>query len=503
MNRRILNPKLGVIAALVLVAIAPLMLRKGEVVSAGAADERLVVITPHNETIQREFSEAFARYWKEKTGKTVYIDWRTPGGTTEIRMVLDEQFAAAKKDGREGIGIDVMFGGGDYIFRKLAEEGKLKKLDVFSRHPDWFDKKKGIPFRHTGEQYYDEEQRWVGVCLSQFGICYNTDILKDLGVPPLNSWDDLGDPRLFGKIAMADPTKSGSVARAFEMLVQQKIHERLAITKQEPGETAAECRLRGIRYGWAEGLNLIQRISANSRYFTDSASKIPHDVAQGDAAAGMCVDFYGRSYHEKLLRPDGSSRLQWIAPKNGTSIGADPVAIMQGAPNSELAQGFVEFLLTKEGQLLWSAKVGTSFGPRYNELHRLPIKPEMYSAQYLKDFSAPELNPYTSEAGFDYDASITGPVFGAFRVIIRSMCIDAHIELQSAWVALAAANFPQRAMAHFHDVSIASYDKTMVEIRKELGPDRKLHLADMTKRMTALFRRNYLESQRLSDQKRD
>lgn len=503
MKIRILNPKFGVIAALLLVAIAPLILRKGDVVSPGDADERLVVITPHNETIQREFSEAFTRYWKEKTGKSVYIDWRTPGGTSEIRMVLDEQFEAAEEDDRSGVGIDVLFGGGDYLFRKLADEGRLTELDVFGWHPDWFKQGKGIPIRHTGELYYDEKKRWVGVCLTQFGICYNTDVLKDLGVPPLQTWDDLGDSRLFGKIAMADPTKSGSVARAFEMIIQQKIHNQLAIIKRVPGETAEECKLRGIRYGWADGLNLIQRISANSRYFTDSASKIPHDVAQGDAAAGMCVDFYGRSYNEKLKRADGSARLQWVAPKDGTSIGSDPVAIFKGAKNAELAQGFVEFLLSTEGQMIWCGKVGTSFGPRYHALRRLPIRPDMYAERFRKDFSDPELSPYTDEQGFVYEGGITEPVFGAFRVIIRSMCIDAHVELKAAWLALSRANFPQRARDHFHDVSIASYDKSMVEIRKELSSDRKLHLADVTKRMTALFRRNYKETQRLSDDKRN
>ena len=44
------NKRIGVIAALVLVAVSPLMLQRPEAVSRSEADEVLVVITPHNET---------------------------------------------------------------------------------------------------------------------------------------------------------------------------------------------------------------------------------------------------------------------------------------------------------------------------------------------------------------------------------------------------------------------------------------------------------------------
>ena len=42
------------------------------------------------------------------------------------------------------------------------------------------------------------------------------------------------------------------------------------------------------------------------RYFTDSGVKIPLDVATGEAAAGMCIDFFGRfegEYTASLGRP--------------------------------------------------------------------------------------------------------------------------------------------------------------------------------------------------------
>ena len=169
--------------------------------------------------------------------------------------------------------------------------------------------------------------------------------------------------------------KSGSVAKAFEMLIQQKIRHALDTVQREPGESREQMLERATGQGWTKGLQLIQRISANARYFTDKASKIPHDVAQGDAAAGMCVDFYGRTYNEKLKKADGTSRLVWISPKGGTSQSVDPVAVMRGAPNNQIAQSFVEFLLSDRGQLIWNSKpclLYTSPSPRDKRQSRMP-----------------------------------------------------------------------------------------------------------------------------------
>jgi len=486
------NKRIGVIVALVVVAVSPLLLQRPEVISRSGADETLVVITPHNETIRSEFAEAFNAYWEKKSGKKVYVDWRTPGGTSEIRMVLDSKFANTDEKG--GVGIDVFFGGGDYVFGKMADAGRFVPLDVFKSHPSWFEGEQAIPQSYTGEQYYNKEKLWVGVCLAQFGICYNVDNLKRLQFSPPTTWDDLGDPQYFGQIAMADPSKSGSVARAFEMLVQQKIHDALAATRREPGENEKKRRERAIRYGWADGLNLIQRISANARYFTDAATKIPHDVSQGDAAAGMCIDFYGRAYNEKLKKADGSSRLQWVAPLGGTSLSVDPVAVFKGAPSSKLAQGFVEFLLSEEGQVLWNKKVGSEGGPKRRALRRMPIRPSVYTKKNLADFTDPEVLPYSNEPTFIYQPEITGPVFGALRYIVKNICIDAHRELQTAWAALIENDMPEAALAHFHDVSYVSYVKSTRGIREQLSSGDKVESAEVAKRMTGVFRRNYKET---------
>jgi len=510
MIKKFARNEVYVMLALLIVAVTPLILQKGEPFDADDADTRLIIMTPHNETIRREFGEAFSEYWKEKTGETVYMDWRTPGGTSEIRLILDGDFSRADKRGDAGIGVDVLFGGGDYIFKKMASKGRLQKLDVFEKQKQWFGGEKGIRQNFTGEDCYGNDHQWVGVCLSRFGICYNVDGIKRLGLETPESWDDLGDPRYFGHIALADPTKSGSVAKAFEMLIQQKIHKELQTISREPGESHEHMIDRAKSQGWTKGFQLIQKISANARYFTDSASKIPHDVAQGDAVAGMCVDFYGRAYNEKLKKPDGSSRLQWITPSSGTSTSVDPVAVLRGAEHPKIAQAFVEFLLTEKGQLLWNNRPGTPKGPKYHALRRLPVRPDLYTPERLRYFTDPEIMPYEGEPDFVYNPELTGELFNAMRHAIKVMCIDTHDDLTDAWETLIEHSdengvMPKLALQNFNEVRLFSYKKTY-ELKKILNKKstkkETLRVLDKLNRLAAIFRRSYADSQKLAKQNR-
>jgi ABC-type Fe3+ transport system substrate-binding protein len=440
---------------LALVISLPLLLRRQtSTATPGDADDRLVIITPHNESIRTEFGEAFAEWWKLRSGRSVYVDWRTPGGTAEIRKVLDSGFAAAEARKVEGIGIDVFFGGGDYEFKTQDKpkqgSGRLAKLEVFERHPEWFGDA-GVPQYFSGEQYFNDEHTWVAACLSQFGICYNEDALKRLGLQAPKTWNDLGDPRYGGYLALADPSKSGSVARAFEMLIQQQMQEAMAIPGVDQKIAAAD--------GWQKGWQLIQRLCANARYFTDSASKIPQDVGQGDALAGMCVDFYGRSFSDELKRADGSSRLQWISPIGGTSLSGDPVAVMRGAPNPQAAQAFVEFVMSERGQVLWNAKPGRLMGPKEKALRRMPVRRDVYTEENRANFTDSESDPYEETGTFVYRPELTGKAFRTIRNLVKIVGIDSHEEMKHAWNAMRDADFPPDAMKVFFNVSVLDYKK--------------------------------------------
>ena len=456
--------------------------RETATVTSREADDQLVVLTPHNESIRREFGEAFAAYWKKTTGRSIHVDWRTPGGTSEIRMVLDAGYKAAAETGRAGIGVDVLFGGGEPDFSNQAKQGRLVALRVFQSQPRLFAEGGPVPATFTGERYFPADHVWVGTCMSQFGICYNPEVLKRLHLPAPATWRDLGDPGYAGSLALADPTKSGSVARAFELLVQGEMLRALA---ENPADRQA-----ALETGWSAGLQLIQRMAANARYFTDSASKIPQDVGQGNAAAGMCIDFYGRSFAEELTSVSGLPRVVWVAPRGGTTLSADPVGVLLGARHPEVAQCFVEFCLSPGAQVLWFGKPGTPNGPQARALHRTPIRRDVYTAENLANSTMPGVHPYQDPGNFSYQRALTGATFNTLRQLVKVMCIDSHEEMKSAWRALREAGMPADALAVFSDVSIMPYAEGGKGDPGFDGSD-ALQTAAHAARIGAWFRANY------------
>ena len=521
-----------VLAAMAAVVGLPFALKPREDLLA-KADDTLVLISPHNEAIRYEFTHAFSEYYLAKTGRTVRLDWRLPGGTSEISRYLKGEFYAVferewRQSGREwnsevagafdnpkirpgaspsfdtpaqaarraflemerGIGIDIFFGGGAFDFEQQAGAGRLVASDVIAKHPDWFGPE-SIPQTVSGEPFYDAEGRWIGACLSSFGICYNSDSLRRLGIAEIPaSWSDLTRPQFFKQVALADPTKSGSAAKAFEMVIQQQMQELVAQSGSDDRSILA--------LGWLQGLGIIQAASANARYFTDAAGKVPMDVSLGDAAIGMCIDFYGRFQSEAVQVGDAPSRIQYFTPAGGSSVGVDPIGILRGAPNREVAEAFVEFVLSMEGQKLWNFRVGMPGGPVKYALRRLPVRKELYGPDFLALRSDPDVKPYEEAKLFTYHPAWTGPLFKALGFIVRVMCLDAHDEQVAAWRALIEARFPREAFRTFSDVSAVGYEKAMNEIRPVLAGQNRIDEVRLAKELGEHFRSQYREAGRLA-----
>ncbi len=434
-------------AALCAVLAVPFLLRP-------AAEQRaqdalpLVIISPHNEAIRQEFDRAFRRWHMARYGRDVNIDWRNIGGTSEIVRYINGAFMAAERVSELGIGVDLFFGGGQYDHAKQAEKGHLAPCGLRERHPEWL-AESVIPRLFAGEEFYDREDRWYGCCLAGFGICYNTDVLLSEGVERYpERWADLADYRLFGTVALADPTQSGSINKAFEMLIQDQMSAELDERGVDPGEAS----FIDLAAGWRRAVNMIRMIGGNTRYFTDSASKVPMDVAQGNASAGMCIDFYGRFESEMVARSEGSDRMNYITPAGGSSASVDPIALFRGAPNRETAERFIDFCLGDEGQKLWNYRVGEPGGPIRYALRRLPIRRDMYTSAHLACMSDPCALPYERVGSFVYRGKWTASLFSLIQLLVKAMCIDTHDELVSAWRVINAAGGPDacpRAMEAF------------------------------------------------------
>jgi ABC-type Fe3+ transport system substrate-binding protein len=518
--------------AMLAVIVGPILLRPHNASSPKAGERTVVIVTPHNESIRYEFGRAFEEHYFARTGQRVHVDWRTPGGTSEIaRYVASEYLASFQNHWTHTLGhawskavetsfdnarvplaatpaedtpqqqarraflesavgckIDLFFGGGAYDFEQQSRAGRLVDCGFVKEHSELFNEQV-IPQKLSGEPFWDPQGRWIGSVISSFGICYNPDALARLGIaPPPARWADLADPRYQHAVALANPTQSGSVSKSFEMLIQQQMQEVVAgrnLAGAEEKEALAE--------GWARAWRLLMKIGANARYFTDSSTKISLDTEAGETAAGMTIDFYGRFQSEAVRRPDGSSRLQYVNAEGGTSAGVDPVGLFRGAPHPDVAREFIAFVMSPDGQKLWNWKVGTPGGPRRYALRRLPVLPALYAPEYQRLRSDPEVAPYELARSFSYHDSWTGPLFRPIAFIFRVMCIDTHAELQDAWRALVDADFPAGAMATFGDVSAVDYATASGKIRDALSGD-KIREVQLAKDLADHFRKQYQQA---------
>ncbi len=418
----------------------------------------LIIITPHGESTRSEFERAFAAWELRTHGVTVSIDWRTPGGTADITRYLDSRFAgevrarfpelknpkqfndaklpattperAAFLSSDVGIGLDLLWGGGEFPHRQLADKGYLVDAGLQALEPTWF-RDDVIPQTLSGETVYDAKGRYYGVCFSTFGICWNPDALALLpdATPPAQ-WDDLGAARFAKQLTIADPTRSAAVVTTFERIIQEQM------AKRSEADKAA---------GWSDGLVLLKRMVGNARAITDGASRATRDVVRGDATAGTAIDFHARAEAEwSALESGGSPRLRFVAPVGGTSVSADPIALLRGAPHRDLAVDFMRFVLSPAGQRLWTYRVGAPGGPTRWTLHRLAVRRDVYTADDRACMSDAAADPFALAAQFTYRPQWSAKLYPLIGPLCKAVMLDPRDELQRAWLAIIAAGGPDR-----------------------------------------------------------
>ncbi len=470
-----LRSRLFVIAAFVLVLALPLLVRtfarsgatggaEGAFKTPGADGEpveSLVIVTPHVEQIRLEFAAAFDAWHRaQHGGKGVRIDWRVPGGTSEIVKQVEAQAEAAIRQGQMGpdgklapgtSGADVFFGGGSFEHGKMAQERKASvggKEIVYTlglpagfsqeQLDEWYGENKiGV------QRLYDPGQVWLGTALSGFGIVYNRDTLRKIGVQEPRSFRDLCDARYFNMLALADGRLSGSITTTYESILNKE--------------------------GW-EGWRTLRELCGNARYFASASTRPPVDVSQGEAAAGLAIDFYGRNQSQFVMREGESaetSRVGYVDPEGAVYIDADPVTILNGCSDFELSRRFVEFCLTIEAQALWQfhargdERRGDGLGPRVYELRRMPARRVMYE-RYL-DRMVDKANPF--EAASDVPGrgwrDAIAPMMAAFGIDTAEACRHAWRALNEARVKVANGEFSAGTLAEMEAAFYAMPEHVM------------------------------------------
>jgi hypothetical protein len=165
------------------------------------------------------------------------------------------------------------------------------------------------------------------------------------------------------------------------------------------------------------------------------------DVSRGEAAAGMAIDFYAKVTEESV----GSDRIRFFAPIGATAITPDPIAILYGTKGRqlELAEHFIEFLLSTNGQRLWIVKPGQPDGPVDRSLRRMPIRRDVY---HDRAGWADDIDPFATANGFNERGEWMA-IFGDSRPIWVAAWIDSRDALQHAYARILKLPDPARRSA--------------------------------------------------------
>ena len=368
--------------------------------------ENLIIVSPHNDTIRKKFEHAFVKYYAIEKGKRVLIWWRQLGGSNAI---LDSLI-----DGKQQLpDLDVVFGGGEYLFEQLADADMLAPLvlgeDVLNQ----------IPAELAGVRLRDAQLRWCGNVLSGFGFLYNRDILEILGLTELNTWQDLAQPELTGQVAIAGPQNSGSTVVAFEMILQS-----------EPD--------------WPSGWKKLLSILSNAKEFASSSDNAANAPLFDQAAAAICIDFYGIS--RQVLKPE---QLKYVSPEGQTAFTPDPVGILNDTTHPEIANAFVQFVLSPAGQELWGKKNPQEENAMsINALYRIPIRRDFYltAAETIPECVK---NPYELKQTMQIDSELKSLRFRVLRQLVQAAGVDNFENMIKAKQTLIASNYDKSLAKEF------------------------------------------------------
>jgi ABC-type Fe3+ transport system substrate-binding protein len=430
----------------VLVLITPFVLRLflGEKSSAAPAKnaEQLIIITSHTEGVRREYSDAFRDWYKNKTGKDVNIDYIALG-TGDIQRVIEDKADTLYKS-IHTYQIDLAWGGGDYFFDSQIKQHlqgvALDPAIMAEAFPN--PTLNGLPLYDS----HNNPPHWYGAALASFGITYNKPVLSYLKLDPPTTWADLGDFKYNNWVIAADPVRSTSSKTAFMAMIERAMQD--SADKHEPESI-----------GWARGMGTIRLICSNARSFVDGSSTVPGIIASGDAAAGMTIDYYGRSEVEAIYH----NRLGYVQPHGATITNPDPIAMLLGAEHREVARAFMEFVLSRQGQLLWNTRAGAPGGPKTTNLRRLPVMASVYSD--MTNFVDKD-DPFTAAAGFNKSQKREDATFGIVGELIQASCINCLEELRETRIEIEAVSDPKRRDELRARLGVFPFDMTEAQRRK-------------------------------------
>jgi ABC-type Fe3+ transport system substrate-binding protein len=358
----------------------------------GGPTQSITVLTRHDVAIHAAYETAFLASDFAVENRITDVIWKTQDGG-----FWDDVIAAG--------GVDILWGGGPTLFDQMERDDNLEPLNwasieaVLDRVPDEIANTDMKRTNTAGDVV------WVAAAISTFGFTVNHAFLDANSLPTPNNWTHLAQP-IWGSllptatIAMGNAPATTSNTRIYEIITQ------------------------GM--GWEAGWVTMARMAGSARLYPGSVQTQAAAENQ-EVGVSMSIDFYG--YNTQANNPD----CEYILPEGETIVNGDPIAMVKDTPKKDLAEGFIDYVLSPEGQAIWLSP-GVS---------RMPVLGSAFLTPYGMNF--PDLyatyNDTVATSGIIFNDTLSLEINTAFTSYFEAVYNDAHDNLVLCWDALVSAYY--------------------------------------------------------------
>jgi iron(III) transport system substrate-binding protein len=255
-----------------------------------------------------------------------------------------------------GIKADVVkAGSGDIINRVRAESANPKADVIWSIGAELLEANTDLlqPYTPKEAAMIADQFRTTGPWLPYTGILnvfvVNTKKLKPEEYP--KTWTDLAQPRFKNLVSFADAEKSGSA------YMQLNTFLTIYGDKQQ---------------GWDKFKDVFNNMNVSA-----SSGAVPRFVNDGEAVVGVTLE------DNAYLYLKGGGPVAIVYPEDGTSVIADGMALVKGAPNAAAGKAFIDWALSAATQKM-----------AVQELGRRPIRKDTPPLAALKPLDQIKLVKY-------------------------------------------------------------------------------------------------------------
>lgn len=287
--------------------------------------------------IDESVIEDFKAYYKEKTGKTITVQYSCYDTPEDLYNMLK----------MKGSDYDVVCPS-DYMIEKMAREGMLQQINlpensVYNANVSPFIREKFESVKWGDNNEYNLSQYAVGYMWGTMGLCYNPETVD---AEDMKSWSTLWDTDFTPKFSVKN-----SVRDTYFIGLAKKYQAELEANKAnfETDYATYYANLKNYFNDVSEAT--VTDMSGILKTLKDRSYGMEVDEGKDYIVKGDTDVYFawsGDAVYAMDEADENDKELMYSVPEEGSNVWFDGWCIPTTAKNPELAVEFIEFLSTSE-----------------------------------------------------------------------------------------------------------------------------------------------------------